>query len=306
MTATTQEHGDVLDGRYRLERELGRGGMATVYLAEDLRHSRQVAVKVLHPELAGRLGVDQFLHEIRVTARLQHPNILPLLDSGTKDGLPYYVMPYVACRSLNHSRYHGRKRPLEDVYRLTRQVADALDYSHANDIIHLDIKPENILLSEGHAYVGDFGIARAVCDRCLADGGGYSSFGTPEYMSPEQATGADVLDGRSDIYSLACVVYEMLTGAPPFRGITAEAVLFHQVTSPPRSMTVVREDIPPSVDAVILQALAKLPGERPATAGALATALVEAAGASRWRPLATGSRGSRRRASTPGSVLELM
>lgn len=306
MTAITQGHGEVLDGRYRLERELGRGGMATVFLAEDLRHLRQVAVKVLHPELASRVGVDQFLHEIQVTARLQHPNILPLLDSGTKDGVPYYVMPYVACKSLNHSRYHGRKRPLEDVYRLTRQVADALDYSHANDIIHLDIKPENILLSEGHAYVGDFGIARAVCDRCLAEGREYSPFGTPEYMSPEQATGADVLDGRSDIYSLACVVYEMLTGAPPFRGITAEAVLFHQVTSQPRSVTAVREDVPPSVDAVILQALAKLPGERPATAGALAAALVEAAGASRWHPVATGSRGSRRPANTPGSVVELI
>jgi serine/threonine-protein kinase len=290
MTAMTQPRGHVLDGRYRLERELGRGGMAMVHLAEDLRHPRKVAVKVLHPELAGQVGVDQFLHEISVTAKLQHPHILPLLDSGTWDGLPYYVMPYVACKSLYHSRYHGRKRPLQDVYRLTRQVADPLDYSHANDIIHLDIKPENILLSKGHAYVGDFGIARAVCERCLTEGVESLSFGTPEYMSPEQATGADILDNRSDVYSLACVVYEMLTGAPPFRGITAEAVLFHQVTSPARPISHVRDDVPASVEAVILRALAKLPRERPATAGALVLPLAEAAAASRWHPLAGGQR----------------
>ena len=305
MTVMTQPSGDVLDGRYRLERELGRGGMATVYLAEDLRHSRQVAVKVLHPELAGQVGVNQFLHEISVTARLQHPNILPLLDSGTHDGLPYYVMPYVACKSLYHSRHHGRKRSLEDVYRITREVAGALDYSHANEIIHLDIKPENILMSKGHAYVGDFGIARAVCQRCLTEGVTYSSFGTPEYMSPEQATGADVLDSRSDIYSLACVVYEMLTGAPPFRGITAEAVLFHQVTSPARPVSDARDDVPASVDAVLLRALAKLPQKRPATAGALASVLAEAAGTSRWHaPAARGRRPGRSMGERPS--IELM
>lgn len=306
MTAMTQPNGGVLEGRYQLERELGRGGMATVHLAEDLRHRRQVAVKVLHPELASQVGVEQFLHEIAVTARLQHPNILPLLDSGTWDGMPYYVMPYVACRSLYHSRYHGRRRPLEDVYRITREVADALDYSHTNDIIHLDIKPENILMSKGHAYVGDFGIARAVCQRCLADGVTYSSFGTPEYMSPEQATGAGTLDSRSDIYSLACVVYEMLTGAPPFRGITPEAVLFHQVTSPARPVATVRDDVPPAVDAVIIKALSKLPGERPDTASALASALAEAAGESRWHSSATRSKGPRHRLSTRNSVIELM
>ena len=306
MTAMKQPICDVLDARYRLGRELGHGGMATVYQAEDLRHSRQVAVKVLHPELAGRVGVDQFLHEISVTARLQHPNILPLLDSGTCDGLPYYVMPYVACKSLYHSRHYGRKRSLEDVYRITREVADALDYSHANDIIHLDIKPENILMSNGHAYVGDFGIARAVCRRCLAEGLTYSSFGTPEYMSPEQATGAEVLDSRSDIYSLACVVYEMLTGAPPFRGITAEAVLFHQVTSPARPVSDARDDIPPSVDAMILRALSKLPNERPATAGALVSVRAEAAGASRWHSPVLRDHSSSSSMSEPGPAIELM
>ncbi len=306
MTAITQSCGDLLDGRYRLGRELGHGGMATVYLAEDLRHSRQVAVKVLHSELASQVGVDQFLHEISVTARLQHPNILPLLDSGTCDGLPYYVMPYVACKSLYHSRYYGQKRSLEDAYRITREIADALDYSHANDIIHLDIKPENILMSKGHAYVGDFGIARAVCRRCLAEGLMYSSFGTPEYMSPEQATGAEVLDNRSDIYSLASVVYEMLTGAPPFRGITAEAVLFHQVTSPARPVSDARNDVPASVDAMILRGLAKLPNERPDTAGALASVLAEAAGASRWRSPALRDHRPGRAMGEAGSTIELM
>lgn len=269
---------DILEGRYRIEHELGRGGMATVYLAEDLRHSRQVAVKVLHPELGRQVGVDQFLHEIRVTARLQHPYILPLLDSGTCDGLPFYVMPYMACNSLYQSRHRGRKGRLADVYPIVRDVADALDYSHGNEIIHLDIKPENILLSKGHAYVGDFGIARAVCEKCLKERG-YSSWGTPEYMSPEQVAGSEHLDHRSDIYSFAAIIYEMLTGAPPFRGISAEAVAFQHVTGEPVPVSQVRTDIPASLDAAILKGLAKVPDMRHEKAGALASAVAQASGA---------------------------
>lgn len=261
----------VLKGRYRLERELGRGGMATVHLAEDLRHSSKVAVKILHPEVAGLTGIEQFLYEIRVTAGLRHPNILPLLDSGTCDGLPFYVMPYKSCNSLYHSRHRGKQGRVADVFPIVRDVAAALDYSHAQEIIHLDIKPENILLSQGHAYVGDFGIARAVCERCLPEEG-YSSFGTPEYMSPEQASGSRKLDGRSDIYSLSAVTYELLAGAPPFRGITAEAVLFHQVTSQPVSLRRLRPDLPFPIERAVMQGLSKMPADRPGSAGELAGA----------------------------------
>ncbi len=283
MTMDTLRSGDILDGRYRLERTLGQGGMATVCLAEDLRHPRQVAVKFLHEELASAVGVEQFLFEINVTARLQHPHILPLIDSGSVDGIPYYVMPYMRCRSLRRSLRQGRKRTLDEIYHLTREVADALDYSHAQGFVHLDIKPENILLSDGHAFVGDFGIARAVCDHCSLIDGGRGPVGTAEYMSPEQAVGATHLDAKSDIYSLAAVVYELLTGAPPFRGISPEAVLFQQVNgrvAPPSSR---RPDLPRAVDDVLLSALSKMPGKRPATAGAFAAGLAAPAAGARWR-----------------------
>ncbi len=283
MTIDTPRSGDILDGRYRLERTLGQGAMATVCLAEDLRHPRQVAVKLLHEELASAVGVEQFLFEINVTARLQHPHILPLIDSGSVDGIPYYVMPYMQCRSLRRSLRKGRKRTLDEVYHLIREVADALDYSHAQGFVHLDIKPENILLSDGHAFVGDFGIARAVCERCNLIDGGRGPIGTAEYMSPEQAMGATHLDAASDIYSLAVVVYELLTGAPPFRGISPEATLFQQVNGRVAPLSTKRSDLPRSVDDVLLSALSKMPGKRPATAGALAAALAAPAAEARWR-----------------------
>jgi len=300
MSAVPLPGGIVLDDRYRVSRELGRGGMASVFLAEDLRHPRDVAVKVLHPELAGRVGVDRFLHEIGVTSRLQHPNILPLLDSGRWGDVPYYVMPYMACNSLDHSLRQRRTRTIADTYVILRDVADALDYSHRNDIIHLDVKPGNILLSEGHAYVSDFGIARALCDGCRADGRPVPSFGTPEYMSPEQSSGVELLDARSDVYSLAVVVYEMLTGSPPFRGLTAEAVMFQQVTAAPAPVSDRRPEVPRAVDDAILWGLAKAPGDRPATAGALAAAVAEAVGAVHWV-----GQGARPPRAAPGPLLEL-
>jgi serine/threonine-protein kinase len=279
--------------------------MASVLLAEDLRHPREVAVKVLHPELAGRVGVDRFLHEIGVTARLQHPNILPLLDSGRWGDLPYYVMPYLACNSLDRSLRRRHTRSLQDAYLIARDVADALDYSHGNDIVHLDVKPGNILLSEGHAYVSDFGIARALCDGCRERNAPVPTVGTPEYMSPEQASGAEVLTGRSDVYSLAVVLYEMLTGSPPFRGLTAEAVMFHQVTTSPRPISDLRPEVPGGVDDAILAGLAKMPGDRPATAGALTASLAQAIGADRWRRRGRYRSGARASVPAPGPFLEL-
>lgn len=274
--------GETLDGRYRLIRTVGQGGMATVWLAEDVRHTRRVAVKLLHAELASAVGVEQFLFEINITARLQHPHILPLLDSGSVEGIPYYVMPYMRCRSLRRTLHGSRRRSLHDVYDLTREVADALDYSHAQGFVHLDIKPENILLSDGHAFVGDFGVARAVCERCPLIAADRGPVGTAEYMSPEQAVGASDLDAKSDIYSLAAVVYELLTGSPPFRGITPEAVLFQQVNGRVAPPSRHRSGLPRLVDDVLLSALSKSPANRPDTAGALAAALAAPAAGARW------------------------
>src|SRR5436853_3234392 len=206
-----------LSDRYIIERELGAGGMATVYLAHDVRHDRKVAVKVLRPELAAVIGADRFLKEIKVTANLQHPHILGLIDSGEVDGLLYYVMPYVEGESLRDRLTHEKQLPIDDAVRITREVANALDYAHRHHVIHRDIKPENILLHEGQALVADFGIALAVS----AAGGSRLtetglSVGTPQYMSPEQAMGDRALDARSDVYSLAAVLYEMLAGEPPY------------------------------------------------------------------------------------------
>src|SRR5215210_3555528 len=215
-----------LADRYRLERELGRGGMATVYLAHDLRHDRPVALKVLHPELAASLGPERFQREIRTTARLQHPHILPVLDSGEGASQLWYTMPYVEGESLRDRLRREGQLPLEDALRITREVADALEYAHSQNIVHRDIKPENILLSRDHALVADFGVARALQ---LADGDQLThtgvAVGTPAYMSPEQAGGASSVDGRSDLYSLGCVLYEMLTGEVPYTGRTPQAVI---------------------------------------------------------------------------------
>ena len=213
MTATLDRLASALADRYRIERELGAGGMATVYLAEDLRHRRQVAVKVLRPELAAALGPDRFLREIETTANLRHPNILPLYDSGEGDGFLYYVMPYVEGESLRERLSREHRLPLADALALTREVADALNYAHDRGIIHRDIKPENIMVERGHAVVADFGIARAVgaagAENLTQTG---MAIGTASYMSPEQALAESSVDARSDQYSLACVLYESLTG----------------------------------------------------------------------------------------------
>jgi serine/threonine-protein kinase len=228
-----------LADRYRVIREVGHGGMASVYLAHDLKHDRDVAIKVLHPELAAALGGDRFLAEIKTTARLQHPHILPLLDSGEADGHLFYVMPFVAGETLRGRLEREHLLPIDDALRIGREVADALEYAHNLGVVHRDIKPENILLQDGHALVADFGISLAVQQaggaRMTQTG---LSLGTPQYMSPEQAMGERTIDGRSDIYSLAAVVYEMLAGDPPFTGSTVQAIVARVMTEkPPRIAT---------------------------------------------------------------------
>src|SRR5215218_9691094 len=223
-----------LADRYRIERELGQGGMATVYLAHDLRHGRDVAIKVLHPDLGAALGADRFLSEIKTTAKLQHPHILPLLDSGSADGLLYYVMPLVTGETLRARLERERQLPVADAVRIAREVASALDYAHRQNVIHRDIKPENILLHDGQALVADFGIALAVQS---ASGARMTqtglSLGTPQYMSPEQAMGDRALDARADVYALGAVAYEMLTGEPPFTGATAQSIMAKVLTERP-------------------------------------------------------------------------
>ena len=262
--------------RYAIERELGAGGMATVYLAEDLKHGRPVAVKVLRPELAAALGSERFLREIRVTAHLQHPNILTLIDSGDAEGFLYYVMPYVEGESLRARLQREKQLPLDDTLQITREVADGLDYAHGEGFVHRDIKPENILLSRGHAVVADFGIALGVSaaggERLTETG---LSLGTPEYMSPEQATGESNLDGRSDTYSLGCVVYEMLVGEPPFTGTTAQALMARHSLDPVPSMRTVRGSIPEHVEEAVGRALEKIPADRFTTSGRLVAALAQ-------------------------------
>ncbi len=248
--------------------------MATVYLAQDLKHDRQVAVKVLRPELAAVLGAERFLHEIKVTANLQHPHILPLHDSGEADGFLYYVMPYVEGESLRDRLNHERQLSVDEAIEITRAVASALDYAHRHDVIHRDIKPENILLHDGQALVADFGIALAVSAAAgtrLTETG--LSLGTPHYMSPEQATADRELDARSDLYSLACVTYEMLAGQPPYTAASAQAVVAKILTEDPVRVTMHRRTVPPHVEAALHQALAKLPADRFAGAAQFAEAL---------------------------------
>jgi len=264
----------ILADHYRLKRELGTGGMATVYLAEDVKHQREVAIKVLRPELAAMLGAERFLNEIRVTAHLQHPNILPLYDSGEAAGLLYYVMPYVGGESLRAWLERETQLPFDDALRITREVADALAYAHSRGVVHRDIKPENILLEAGHAVVVDFGIARAISaaggDRLTETG---MAVGTPAYMSPEQASGESRVDGRTDIYALACVLYEMLAGEPPFTGPTAQALMAKRFTAAVPPLSATRETVPGSVERAIIRALAKAPADRFATVTQFADAL---------------------------------
>src|SRR5436190_3828377 len=270
--------------RYRIERELGRGGMAIVLLARDLKHGRDVALKVLHPDLALSIGPARFLREIAIAARPTHPHILPLHDSGEAAGFLYYVMPYSESESLRDRLEREGQLPVEEALRITREVASALAYAHSHDVVHRDIKPENILLSGGEAVVADFGIARAITQ---AGGGGLTEtgipVGTPAYMSPEQASGGGAIDGRSDVYSLACVLYEMLAGEPPYTGPSAQVVIAKRFTDPVPSVRRLRETIPPAVDAAIMRALAKAPADRFGTPVEFANALDRPAGARRNR-----------------------
>ena len=263
-----------LAGRYTIEREIGRGGMATVYLARDVRHERQVALKVLDPELGAVLGAERFLAEIKVTANLQHPNLLPLFDSGEADGLLFYVMPYVEGESLRARLDREKQLPVDEAVRYGVAVANALDYAHSHGVIHRDLKPENILLQAGQPVIADFGIALAVSKaggaRITQTG---LSLGTPQYMSPEQATGDRSIDGRTDIYSLAAIVYETLTGEPPHIGNTSQAIIAKLMTEEPRPITTLRRNVPPHVNAAIRHALEKLPADRFATAREFAAAL---------------------------------
>jgi len=283
-------------GRYRIERDIGSGGMATVYLARDLKHDRDVAVKVLRPELAAVLGINRFLNEIRISARLDHPHILTLIDSGVVDGFPYYVMPFVRGESLRAKLEREKQLGMDEALDIARQVMSALDYAHRHGIVHRDIKPENILIHEGEAMLSDFGIATAVREAGgsrLTESG--VSLGTPQYMSPEQASGDRVLDARSDVYSIAAVLYEMLAGEPPHTGATVQAVIAKLLTERPTRLRVIRDTVPEAVDSAVAKALAKLPADRYASAGDFARALVtgaprERASAAwrRWIPLALG------------------
>jgi serine/threonine-protein kinase len=282
MAFVQPDLGAALQDRYRLDRELGRGGMGRVWLAEDLKHGRLVALKILRRELAVTLGPERFLREIEFTARLTHPYILPLLDSGLispshsecQTGLPWYTMPYVQGESLRARLVREQQLPLADALEIARQVAEALGYAHGHDVLHRDIKPENILLEGGHAVVTDFGIAKALSAAANpGDSSGGMVMGTPAYVSPEQATGGHALDGRSDLYALGCVLYEMLVGQPPFTGASAQAVIARHAHDRPPSLRVVRPDVPPSLEATVLRALAKNPADRPASARELVSLL---------------------------------
>jgi len=275
MSAPADRLTAALAERYAIERELGAGGMATVYLAHDVRHDRKVALKVLRPELSAILGGERFLAEIKTTANLQHPHILSLFDSGEADGLVFYVMPYVEGESLRDRLTREKQLPVEVAVSIAREVADALSYAHAHGVVHRDIKPENIMLAGGHALVADFGIALAAS---RSDGGTRMtetgmSLGTPHYMAPEQAMGEREITPKADIYALGCVTYEMLSGEPPFTGPTAQAIIARVMTEEPRSLTLQRKTIPPHVEAAVECALQKLPADRFATAAQFAEAL---------------------------------
>jgi serine/threonine-protein kinase len=293
MTDSFQGLKEALADRYTLERELGAGGMATVYLAHDIRHKRHVAIKVLRPELAAFIGAERFLKEIETTANLQHPNILPLFDSGRVDGTVFYVMPYVQGESLRHRLTREKQLPLADAVRIAGEIASALDYAHRHGVIHRDIKPDNVLFHDGRALVADFGIALA---RSHGDDGirmtkSGMSLGTPQYMSPEQAAGEHALDARTDVYALGVVLYEMLAGEPPFTGPSSQAVFARVMAEVPSPLILKRKSVPPHIDAAVGRALEKLPADRWQTAAQFADALT-GTGASSWpggrRPAAVG------------------
>ena len=287
MTALLARLQASLADRYAIDSAVGRGGMATVFLAVDLKHQRSVAIKVLHPELATSLGVERFLREISIAAGLNHPHILALYDSGQAEDLLYYVMPYIEGETLRGRLQREGQLSIADTIRITSEIAEALGYAHSRGVVHRDIKPENIMFSAGRALVADFGIARALTAATLEPLTAAGAIvGTPAYMSPEQATGSGQLDGRSDIYSLGCVVYEMLTGSVPFTGLTAQAVMARHsidIAPPIRS---VRPTVPDALERAVLTALAKVPADRFATAAQFAGAL-----AARAEPTAEGAEG---------------
>lgn len=274
MTDTFDRLKSALADRYEIEQELGAGGMATVYLARDLKHERRVAVKVLRPELAASIGVDRFLREIKIAANLNHPHILPLHDSGEADDSLFYVMPYVEGESLRDRLNREKQLPVDEALRITGEISDGLAHAHSLGIVHRDIKPENILFTAGHAVVSDFGIARAVSAagaETLTETG--LAVGTPAYMSPEQAAGDKDIDSRSDLYSLGCVLYEMLSGEAPYMAPTAQAIIAKKLSEPTPRISVVREAVPVSVEAALTKALSKTPADRFGTAQQLVDAL---------------------------------
>jgi serine/threonine protein kinase/Flp pilus assembly protein TadD len=274
MTTLLERLTSALSDRYRMDREVGRGGMATVFRAQDLKHDRPVALKVLHPELAAALGSERFLREIKVAARLNHPHIVPLHDSGQADGLLYYVMPFVDGESLRQRLVRQKQLSLEEAIDIARDVAAALDYAHRQQVVHRDIKPENVMLHEGEALVTDFGIAKAI-----SAAGGQNitqtgvAVGTPAYMSPEQAAGEGDPDGRSDLYSLGCMLYEMLGGSPPFTGPTTQAILSRRFTEEVPSIRAARPTVPEALDQALSRALARVPADRFSTGAQLIQAL---------------------------------
>ncbi|HEX6106589.1 MAG TPA: serine/threonine-protein kinase, partial [Gemmatimonadales bacterium] len=264
-----------LADRYEVERLVGEGGMATVYLARDKRHGRQVAIKTLRAELSASIGADRFLREIRVASSLQHPAILALYDSGEADGILYYVMPYVEGESLRKRLDREQQLPLHDAVRVVREAAEGLAYAHERGVVHRDIKPENILLQNGHAMVADFGIARALdaAGEKLTQTG--MAVGTPHYMSPEQSLGADHADGRSDVYSLGCVLYELLAGQPPFDGPNSRAILARHAMEQVPSLRIVRQSVPEELEDIVLQSLEKTPADRFQTMAEFADVLAD-------------------------------
>src|SRR5215212_2178673 len=273
MTELPSQLQEGLRGSYAIERELGRGGMATVYLVQDLRHDRPVALKVLRPELAQSLGPERFQREIRLAARLQHPHILTVHDSGEAAGQLWFTMPYVEGESLRDRLRRERQLPVEDALRVAVEAARALDYAHQHGVVHRDIKPENILLTgDGSTMVADFGIARALSDDDGLTQTGLA-IGTPAYMSPEQAAGDTALDARTDLYSLASVLYEMLAGEAPWTGPTAQAITAKRLSQPAPSVRAVRPTVPPAVDEAIRRALAPVAADRFASVAQFAQAL---------------------------------
>ncbi|HTL91350.1 MAG TPA: serine/threonine-protein kinase, partial [Steroidobacteraceae bacterium] len=277
MTDVLDRLTTALGERYVIDRQIGEGGMATVYRAKDIKHERTVAIKVLRQELSVSLGADRFLREIRVAANLQHPNILGLYDSGEAEGLLFYVMPFVEGESLRDRLNREQQLPIQDALQIVREAAEALQYAHERGIVHRDIKPENILLLGGHALVADFGIARAVSsasEEKLTQTG--MAIGTPHYMSPEQSLGSDHVDARSDVYSLGCVLYEVLIGQPPFTGPNSMAIMARHSMEVVPSLQVVRQSVPDEVEDVVMQALEKTPADRFQTMKEFAERLSEA------------------------------